>query len=201
MSAREEILAAADMIFGERGFDAASTREIAEHCGVNKALIHYHFKSKEGLLSEVLHRYYERLGEEVRGALTSEGSPRERLALLVDVYSDFLGQNQRFCRIVQREATGGQNVGLIRERMAPLFELGSRLLAESFPATEGGPLAAPHLMVSVYGMIVTYFTYGDVLEDLIGSDPMSAQNLEARKQHIHRVIDVLFTAIDGDENT
>ena len=34
----------------ERGWDAVTTRQIAERAGVNQALIHYHFGSKEGLL-------------------------------------------------------------------------------------------------------------------------------------------------------
>ena len=56
-SARDQILEAADHLFGEYGFDATATRHIAERCGVNKALIHYHFSNKQGLFEAVLDRY------------------------------------------------------------------------------------------------------------------------------------------------
>ena len=93
---RDRILDAAYRLFGEAGFDATTTREIAELSGVNKALIHYHFRSKEALLESVLDRYYERLGADLAGALEKEGTAREKLARLIDVYVDFLSDNINF---------------------------------------------------------------------------------------------------------
>lgn len=45
----ERIISAAIELFGQRGFDAASTRAIAQRGGVQAPLISYHFKSKERL--------------------------------------------------------------------------------------------------------------------------------------------------------
>jgi AcrR family transcriptional regulator len=195
MGAREAILDAADRIFGEIGYDAASTREIAELSGVNKALIHYHFKNKEQLLASVLDQYYEKLGAAVRGALENDEPFEARIRTLVRVYAEFLSRNQRFCRIVQREASGGRNAAKIRERMTPLFQLGKELIVAHYPATKRGELAAEQLMVSVYGMIITYFTYSDVLEPLVGSDPLAKKNLAAREKHLLRVVDILLAEI------
>lgn len=195
MNAREAILEAADQIFGEVGFDAATTREIAALSGVNKALIHYHFGNKEALLASVLDQYYEKLGAAIRAALAADAPLEARLKQLVGTYAQFLSENQRFCRIVQREAAGGPHAAFIRERMTPLFALGKELLVANFPRTAGGDLAAEHLMVSVYGMIITYFTYSDVLEPLLGTDPLSPQNLAARERHLLQMIDVLLAAV------
>jgi TetR/AcrR family transcriptional regulator, regulator of cefoperazone and chloramphenicol sensitivity len=46
---RARIVAAALKLFGERGFDGASTREIATTAGVNAPALQYYFDSKEGL--------------------------------------------------------------------------------------------------------------------------------------------------------
>ncbi len=46
---RAQILRAAVDIFGDRGFDAASMGGIAEQAGVKKALVQYHFDTKEKL--------------------------------------------------------------------------------------------------------------------------------------------------------
>ena len=55
---RQRILEAADGLFGELGFDVTTTRDIAERSGVNKALIHCHFGTKDDLLEALLDGYY-----------------------------------------------------------------------------------------------------------------------------------------------
>src|SRR6185312_1309491 len=46
---RERIIDAAVKLFGERGFAAASTRDIATAAGVNAPALQYYFENKEGL--------------------------------------------------------------------------------------------------------------------------------------------------------
>jgi AcrR family transcriptional regulator len=53
---QELILDAAEAVFANSGFDGATTRAIAEEAGVNPALIHYHFRSKERLFEAVFAR-------------------------------------------------------------------------------------------------------------------------------------------------
>jgi AcrR family transcriptional regulator len=48
------ILDAARQVLAEEGLPAISTRRVARQAGVNQALVHYHFKSIEQLLLEVL---------------------------------------------------------------------------------------------------------------------------------------------------
>ena len=190
MSTREKILEAADELFGKQGFDATPTREIAEACGVNRALIHYHFQSKDGLLEAVLDRYYEKLAATIEGTLLSDGDIRERIYRLVDVYVNFLGENLGFSRIVQREASGGRHVDLISRRMVPL-------LHGLYPTTRQGEMAAQQMLVSIYGMVVSYFTYSRVLEHLLEGDPLADEALAMRKLHICRVIDAMLDAVEG----
>lgn len=54
MSARTAILDAARGLFGERGYDRATIRAIAERAGVDPALVHHYFGTKEELLVSVL---------------------------------------------------------------------------------------------------------------------------------------------------
>ena len=199
MNAREKILEAADELFGELGFDAATTREIAERSGVNKALIHYHFQSKEELLEAVLDRYYERLREVVEKALEKPGDARQRLARLVDAYVDFLSRNRNFSRIVQRESSGGPRQKRIQGHLEPMFKLAVDMLHHEFPATRKGTTEAHQLLVSFYGVIVTYFTYSEILGGLIDKDPLSPRELAKRKRHLHWMLDVVLDAVEDKE--
>jgi AcrR family transcriptional regulator len=53
---KQKILDTAERLFGERGYDATSLRQIIAEAGVNLAAVHYHFGSKEELLDEVVVR-------------------------------------------------------------------------------------------------------------------------------------------------
>lgn len=46
---RQKLLAAAAEVFAEKGFNGATTRDIASCAGVNIASLHYHFRDKQGL--------------------------------------------------------------------------------------------------------------------------------------------------------
>lgn len=52
-AARRRILAAAEKLFADHGFDGTSVRQIAIAAKVPLALVNYHFGSKEGLYREV----------------------------------------------------------------------------------------------------------------------------------------------------
>jgi AcrR family transcriptional regulator len=53
---RQALLEAADALFDERGYDAATVRDIGERAGVDAALIARYFGSKEGLYLATLQR-------------------------------------------------------------------------------------------------------------------------------------------------
>jgi AcrR family transcriptional regulator len=196
-STRERILEEADGLFGESGFDATTTREIAQRAGVNKALIHYHFESKDGVLAVLLDRYYERLSETLQDALRGEGTVRDRLQRLVARYIDFLVANRNFARIVQREASGGRHMRTVKERMEPLFVVGTTLLKSAWPATQSGPLDAGQLLLSFYGIIISYFSYGEVSEQLLGSDLLSDGAVRKRKEHVAMLVDLVVAGIEA----
>lgn len=50
---KKKIIEAASYLFGEKGFDGTSTREIGRRAGVNISSLNYHFKSKQNLMEEV----------------------------------------------------------------------------------------------------------------------------------------------------
>lgn len=53
---RERIVDTAEHLFAEQGIDAVSLNEIVQVAGVNSAAVHYHFRSKEGLIEAILAR-------------------------------------------------------------------------------------------------------------------------------------------------
>lgn len=60
---RTRLMQAAERLIAERGVDAVSVRDITAAADTNSASIHYHFKSKEGLIHAIMEDRAERLGE------------------------------------------------------------------------------------------------------------------------------------------
>jgi AcrR family transcriptional regulator len=54
---RNEILDAADELFGQKGFDGTSTNDILEKVGIARGTLYYHFKSKENIMDALIERY------------------------------------------------------------------------------------------------------------------------------------------------
>ena len=188
---KKQILAATDHLFGAVGFDATTTRDIAELSGVNKALIHYHFGTKDNLLVALLEGYYARLTAALTAALERPaGSLEAQVLALVDAYSDFLAENRSFCNIVQREVGSGHHVEKIVSGTMPMFGLATAWLGELDDNAPPG-LEVIQVLTTVYGMIVTYFTYGRVPEQLTGEDPFSPAALATRRRHVHCVVRLL----------
>jgi len=89
---RDEILKAAMRLFANRGFHETSMSEVAREAHVSKALIFWHFKTKEELFVAVLNRllepYFIDFAEEA-GVLDE----RAQIKKLVEFYLDFVRDN------------------------------------------------------------------------------------------------------------
>ena len=72
-STRDRILAAAETLFAQRGFDGASLRQLTTAAGVNLAAVNYHFGSKEKLVEEVFRRRLDTLNADRLTALAQLG--------------------------------------------------------------------------------------------------------------------------------
>lgn len=79
---RREIMDAVVAIGVERGLDAISVRDVAEHCGVAPGLIHHYFPSVDELLAESFGTWADSSLTVLRD-LSREESPRMALALTV----------------------------------------------------------------------------------------------------------------------
>src|SRR6266513_2368494 len=73
-STKARILEAAEEVFATKGFEGASTREIAAKAGVNISSLHYHWESKETLYYAVFRNIYNQLIEISRDSLLATTS-------------------------------------------------------------------------------------------------------------------------------
>lgn len=90
LSSIDRIVEAASRCVGKLGFFRASMKEIAQEAGVSKALLHYHFHSKENLLLEVQARAFRGLGQRIELLARSQGASIEQSLKGLDQIWDLL---------------------------------------------------------------------------------------------------------------
>ncbi|HLN71736.1 MAG TPA: TetR/AcrR family transcriptional regulator [Prolixibacteraceae bacterium] len=86
----EKILEAAKEVFVTKGMEGARMQEIADKAGINKALLHYYFRTKERLFDAILSEIIKFAFPKLTGILMSEKSIVNKIEEVVDAYVDLL---------------------------------------------------------------------------------------------------------------
>jgi TetR/AcrR family transcriptional regulator len=89
----KRILDAARTVFIRRGTAGARMQEIAEEAGVNQALLHYYFRSKERLSEAVFTETAGRMFPAVVGILGGEFTIDEKIDRIVETYLDTMSRS------------------------------------------------------------------------------------------------------------
>jgi len=97
---RKAIIEAAKRVFTEKGFHGATVDEIAAEAGVAKGTVYLYFKSKAELFVQVALEVFRGLGEKMRGLVEESPDPVGALERAVDIYLDYLADNQDILRMV-----------------------------------------------------------------------------------------------------
>jgi TetR/AcrR family transcriptional regulator len=92
-STEEKILAAAKQVFMEKGIDGARMQDIADKAGINKALLHYYFRSKDKLFEMIFMEAARQFLPKVTSIMASELSLYEKVEKFVNEYIDTLLKN------------------------------------------------------------------------------------------------------------
>lgn len=124
---RNEILDAAERLFGSKGFDGTSTNDILHEIGIARGTLYYHFKSKEDILDAMIDRMTGRLvGSAAEIAADREVPALERLTKMMLA----LNVRGRLGREIMEQVHKPQNA-LMHQK------IGERLLGEITPIVAG----------------------------------------------------------------
>jgi len=113
---REELLAAAEEVFGARGYHGASLEEIAGAAGVSKALIYEHFASKRELHASLVEAHVGEIFARLRANALAGTDGEARLRGGVDAFLAFVEDHRDAWRALFRDAADPE-VGDVIERV------------------------------------------------------------------------------------
>lgn len=175
-SAEERILAAATEEFAAKGFFGARTQAIADAANINKAMLHYYFRTKEKLYNHVLMTAMAKFQAQAWAAWLTDAPIKERVNRVVDTYMDNYSKNPAFLKMILREAAdGGERLRISYQKI----DLGAGLDTEMTPMEKVERVSRElgievfelaHLMMSLFGMCLISFVSTPLMEGQLGMD-------------------------------
>ena len=186
---RAAILKAAVREFAREGVAGARTDAIARFAGVNKALLYYYFKDKEGLYAAALEQVFSGLNERVMTVLEHASlAPRQKLLKYVEAHFDYIASSPVYPRLVQREfmRTTGKTLSPVASRILerygkPIYSKLTALIRQGVESGEFRQVDPQQTLTSILGTIVFYFISLPAQQVMSPGDPASAERIAARR--------------------
>jgi TetR/AcrR family transcriptional regulator len=177
---RARVLEAAELVFAERGYAGATTREIAERARIGKRMLFYYFPTKEAVYRAVLERI-------VTGLVAIHEQTRSQpgpigLGDAIEGITHFTAQNLSAMKVWLREIIdGGPHLDeLTRRYVGPLYEQAGQSVAQNMRTgvfRTGDPMQA---LISVGGVTLFYFLMVPMLRLMSQRDPLAADAVAER---------------------
>jgi len=104
------LLRSGRLLYPERGSAGLSVRALTEHAGVNLGMFHYHFRSKDDFLRELLQQYYEEMFAPLSERAHHEGPPLARLREALVFLATFVRDHEAMLGRVFADAGAGDPV-------------------------------------------------------------------------------------------
>jgi AcrR family transcriptional regulator len=168
------ILAAAEEIFAEKGYKAATTREIAKRARVNIATIHYYWGAKDELWYAVIHHVMGEIAELTAGLLDFpatdvEGGIRNIVAKLVDIFAD----NPHYARLLHHRTLEGVSGERGKELSQPILDIGLGFVRKNRIRGFATAFDPAMVLFCLQGTLRIFFQETDSVRAIFGEDPLS----------------------------
>ena len=157
----DRILAAAALEFAARGFAGARVDRIARLARVNKAMLYYHFKSKDRLYHTLLRRMFTLAAERMQTIGSADASPAEKIDRVIAGMAAFIDEHAFFPKIMLREvAEGGAHLN--SETLAALAAVPRAVGAIVQQGVDSGAFRAVNPLFAYFSMLapVIFFLAG-----------------------------------------
>jgi AcrR family transcriptional regulator len=180
------LLDAAEEVFAERGFRAASTSEIARRARVNKTLIHYYFRSKEGLYQATKQRISRHLAPFLEDLAIAD--PVEAVVAAARRYVRLLADHPHYVRLCAYEALEGIETHGDMEMYDSLMRAASQAIARGIDQGLFRAEDPRHVHASVVGMCRFFFEHEETMRTQWGDAYDRERIVEERMEHVVRML-------------
>lgn len=158
---RERIIEESRQLFFERGYQGTTLDAIADRLNVTKPFIYAHFDSKAAVLAEICQRGTRYALNCAEASVTHPGNARDRLAHLVERFTQVIYEHQANVAVYFREEkhVPGDAKVKIEKMQAEFDDCLSGLLQEGVDSAEFDVADVRLTSLAIGGMISWMFTW------------------------------------------
>lgn len=198
----KKILEAAREVFLRKGMAGARMQEIADEAGINKALLHYYFRSKDKLFQKIFEETLEKISFSLVDSFSQDSSIFEKLQKFIDAYTDVLLENPYLPMFVLNEMN--QNPERLQKMFKKNVIVGEimKFITQLMSEINNGkirPIHPSHFIVNLMGLLIFPFAVkpmiAPMLKEHIGLD---YEEMLAERKKV--VFDFVYNAIKIDDN-
>jgi TetR/AcrR family transcriptional regulator len=191
----EIILNAAMEEFIDKGRHGAKMQNIANRAGVNKALLHYYYRSKEKLYAKIFKIVYKRFFSEFIKLINNDKPFLEILRSFIPTYMNLLNKNPKIPLFIMKELSeGGETVHNVLKREIDDGKLSYKRFDMIIQqAVDKGEIVAldPHqLIATIIGSCLFFFIAEPIFTALVarGSEFDREKFIKERQQAVYETI-------------
>jgi AcrR family transcriptional regulator len=190
---RQSLLAAATAAFAEKGFSGARVDEIAARARANKAMIYYHFRTKQGLFEAVVVALLAEARTAMEEIAAAVADPARRLPRLYDGLAALFARRPALPRIVLHELlSGGAHLKPAAARaMGAVFAVILAAMQEGMRAGTFRPVNALHVHLNVMGTLLIDAVGAPLRDRIRAANPeihLPAEDPGALRDYLHDVL-------------
>ncbi|PRX54577.1 TetR/AcrR family transcriptional regulator [Flagellimonas meridianipacifica] len=153
-----EILRAAKKVFIQHGYAGARMQAIADEAKINKAMLHYYYRSKDALFEKIMDGAVDLMSRQFISALSGDKPVMEKVEAMVSNYTDTIIKNPYIPIFILNELARSQMN--FQNRLLQKLEqdnLFMNFLAQIVQEQQSGilrPIPVPQFMITIMSLIV-----------------------------------------------
>lgn len=187
----EKIVRAAEKVFIEKGLAGARMQEIADEAGINKALLHYYYRSKEKLFGMVFQFALKTFAPNLLKAFEVEGDFFFKIENFVHTYLSIIEKNPHLPGFIINELGSNPDrlVGIIKHldlNVQPIFDA---INAEVEKKTIK-PIEPEDLIINILALCIFPIVAKPMVKTILfnGSEEEYKKMMERRKEEATRFV-------------
>lgn len=194
---RLKILAAAESIFANEGFDAARMEDIASAVGIQRAGLFYYYKDKRALYQAMLENVMAQLSLTIQEQVNSELSLHQQIENCAIAWVDYVWQQPHFAKILLRE--GVKPSEWLQQEISnltqPLLNLLQALVEQAQQKGEiDNPTIDPlHIASTLAGATVFSLSVFPSLITELKNSVSEEKQLQQHREHIRKLTQFLLS--------